>query len=332
MKIFITMPHAPIPDSFFTPEIMEELGRSGEVCRNPYDRDLTAEELIDMAGDAEILMTGWGTCYLEKEIGAALPKLRLIAHTAGSVAILASPRIYETGVRVVSGNDIFAQSVAEGCLCYTLAALRRIEHYTGEIRKGGWLESGFENKGLIGKKVGIVGFGAIAAYFLELIRWFRCEVLIYSSHLTEDDAEKYGGRKAPLSEIFSTCDVVSIHSSLTPATEGLITGELLESLRADALLVNTSRGKVIDEKALFDLLKKGRFHAALDVYAEEPLKEDNPIRQCKNVLLMPHMAGPTVDMRRVVAAELAKDIQRFVRGEKLIYEITEEQAGRMTRG
>ncbi len=96
--------------------------------------------------------------------------------------------------------------------------------------------------------------------------------------------------------------------------------------------MNTSRGKVIDEKALFDLLKKGRFHAALDVYAEEPLKEDNPIRQCKNVLLMPHMAGPTVDMRRVVAAELAKDIQRFVKGEKLIYEITEEQAGRMTRG
>ncbi|MCM1134929.1 MAG: hydroxyacid dehydrogenase [Clostridium sp.] len=332
MKLFITMPHAPIPDSFFTPEVMEALEHLGEVERNPYERDLTEEELIAMAGEAEILVTGWGTCYLEKRILLQLPKLRLIAHTAGSVAILASPDIYETGVRVVSGNDIFAQSVAEGCLCYILSALRRIEHYTGEIRSGRWLENGFENKGLIGKRVGIVGFGAIAKYFLELIRWFRCEILIYSSHLTEEEAAEYGGRKAGLEEIFSTCDVVSVHYSLTPATEGLVSRQLLEMLGPDALLVNTSRGKVIDEQALFELLEQGRFSAALDVYEEEPLKKDNPIRKCKNVLLMPHMAGPTVDMRKVVAAELAKDIQRFVNGEKLAYEITEEQAKRMTRG
>ena len=116
MKIFITMPHAPIPDSFFTPEIMEELGRSGEVRRNPYDRDLTAEELIDMAGDAEILMTGWGTCYLEKEIVAALPKLRLIAHTAGSVAILASPEF----MKPASGSSaemIFLRSPSRKGVC-----------------------------------------------------------------------------------------------------------------------------------------------------------------------------------------------------------------------
>lgn len=331
MKIFITMPHAPIPDSFFTPQVMDGLTSLGEVERNPYDRDLTEEELTVMAKDAGVLMTGWGTCRLGKEIVTGLPNLRLIAHTAGSVALLASPEIYQTDVRVISGNDIFARSVAEGCLCYILSALRRIEHYTKEIRQGRWLESGFENRGLIGKKVGIVGFGAIAKYFLELIRWFHCEVLIYSSHLTEEEAAQYGGRKAELSEIFSSCEVVSVHSSLTPATEGLITRELLESLRPDALFVNTARGKVIDEQALFSLLEKGRFHAALDVYKEEPLKEDNPIRKCKNVLLMPHMAGPTVDMRKVVAAELTKDIRRFVKGESLLYEITREHAERMTR-
>ena len=72
MKIFITMPHAPIPDSFFTPEIMDELAGLAEVERNPYDRDLTKEELAVMAKDADILMTGWGTCHLDKEIVAAL--------------------------------------------------------------------------------------------------------------------------------------------------------------------------------------------------------------------------------------------------------------------
>lgn len=332
MKIFITMPHTPTADSFFTPEVTGALKALGEVERNPYERDLTAEEMIEMAKDAEILITGWGTCYLEKRDIVQMPKLRLIAHTAGSVAILASHDIYETGVRVISGNDIFARSVAEGCLCYTLCALRRIEHYVNEVREGRWLESGFSNRGLIGKRVGIVGFGAIARYFLELIRWFQCETLIYSSHLTKEEAAEFGGRKAGLEEIFSSCDVVSVHYSLTPKTEGLITRQLLERLRPKALLVNTSRGKVIDEQALFELLEQGRFYGALDVYAEEPLRKDNPIRQCRNVLLMPHMAGPTVDMRKVVAAELAKDIQRFVNDEKLVYEITKEQAERMTRG
>ncbi len=333
MNIFIAMPQNTVTDTFLTPAVTEQLAQIGDVKRNPYDRNLTAEELIQLAEDAEILITGWGTCYLTGEAVRKLPRLRMIAHTGGSVALLADPDIYSVpGLRVISGNDVFARSVAEGCLCYTLSALRRIEHFSSDMKSGGWMSGGFVNRGLIGKKVGIVGFGAIARYFLEAIRWFGCEILICSSHLSEEDAAAYHGRKADMEEIFSSCDVVSLHMSLTPETKGSITRELLMKLKPDALLVNTARGQLVDEKALAELLGQGRFSAALDVYEKEPLAADSPLRNCENVLLMPHMGGPTVDMREVVAKELTGDIRRLCQGDALRYEITAEQAGRMSRG
>jgi phosphoglycerate dehydrogenase-like enzyme len=261
-----------------------------------------------------------------------MPNLKLIAHFAGSVAPVVAQDVYETDVKVISGNDVFAKSVAEGCLCYTLAALRRLEHYMDVMRTGGFKETVFYNRGLFGKKLGIVGFGAIARHYLNLVRWFDLEVLIYSSHLTDEEAAKYGGRTASLEEIFSECDVISIHASNTAKTRGMITRELMERMKPDALLVNTARGAVIDEPAMFEMLLAGKFYAALDVYAEEPPAPDAPIRQCKNALLMPHMGGPTMDMRSVVALEVTKDIARLGRGEELQYEITAAAAARMTGG
>ena len=332
MKIYITMPKNATSDSFLTPRTWELLRSIGEVYQNPYDHNLTADEVVAWAGDADVLITCWQTCKYYKEDVLKMPNLKLIAHFAGSVAPVVDQSVYETGVRVISGNDVFAKSVAEGCLCYTLAALRRLEHYMDVMRTGGFKETVFYNRGLFGKKLGIVGFGAIARHYLNLVRWFDLEVLIYSSHLTDEEAAQYGGRTASLEEIFSECDVISIHASNTPKTRGMITRELMERMKPDALLVNTARGAVIDEPAMFEMLMDGKFYAALDVYAEEPPAPDAPIRQCKNALLMPHMGGPTMDMRAVVALEVSKDIGRLSRGEALQYEISAEAAARMTGG
>lgn len=332
MKIFITMPKNPTTDSFLTPRNLELLHSIGEVVQNPYDHNLKVEEVLELAQDADVLITCWGTCLYHKEDVLKMPNLKLIAHFAGSVAPVVAQDVYETDVKVISGNDVFAKSVAEGCLCYTLAALRRLEHYMDVMRTGGFKETVFYNRGLFGKKLGIVGFGAIARHYLNLVRWFDLEVLIYSSHLSDEEAAKYGGRTASLEEIFSECDVISIHASNTAKTRGMITRELMERMKPDALLVNTARGAVIDEPAMFEMLLAGKFYAALDVYAEEPPAPDAPIRQCKNALLMPHMGGPTMDMRSVVALEVTKDIARLGRGEELQYEISAAAAARMTGG
>lgn len=330
MKIFITMPQNPQSESFLVPKAMEQLRTLGAVEQNPYDRQLSVEEVVELAADADVLITSWGSCkYYKKDI-ERLHNLKMIAHAGGTVAPVVAPDVYDTDVKVISGNDVFAKSVAEGCLCYILAALRRLEHYMGVMREGGFRTDVFENRGLFGKKIGIVGFGAIARHLLELIRWFDLEILIYSSHLTNEEAAIYGARTASLEEIFSECDVISIHASNTEKTRGMITRELMESMKSDALLVNTARGAVIDEPAMFELLLAGRFYAALDVYAQEPPAPDAPIRQCKNALLMPHMGGPTMDMRGVVTTELCKDIARMQKGEPLHYEITAAAARRMT--
>lgn len=330
MKIFITMPNNEQSDSFLTPKARERLASLGQVEQNPYNRQLTAEEVVEAAKDADVLITSWGTCKYYKKHAEQMPNLKMIAHAGGTVVPVAAPDLYETDVKVISGNDVFAKSVAEGCLCYTLAALRRIEHYIGVMREGGFRTEIFENRGLFGKKLGIVGFGAIARHFLNLVRWFDLEVLIYSSHLTDEEAAKYGARTAGLEEIFAECDVISIHASNTEKTRGMITRELMASMKSDALLVNTARGAVIDEPAMFEMLLAGRFYAALDVFAEEPPAPDAPIRKCKNALLMPHMGGPTMDMRGVVTLELCKDIARLQKGEPLQYEISAEAARRMT--
>lgn len=332
MKIFIAVPDTPRYDGFFTDRSMAALESVGTVSRNPYDRNLSLDEIVEMGADADVLITGWATPKIDKATVKRMPNLKIIAHSAGSVAPIVDTDVFETGVKVLSGNDVFARSVAEGCLCYTLSALRRVEHYTGVMRQGGWKESAFQNRGLIGKKVGIVGFGAISRYFLDLIRWFRCEVLIYSSHLSDEEAAKYGGRTASLEEIFSGCDVISIHTSMTAKTAGMINRQLLSSMKPSALLVNTARGGVIDEPAMFEMLMEGKFYAALDVYADEPPAPDAPIRQCKNAFLMPHMGGPTIDMREVVLVELSQDFARFQKDEPMALEISCEAAKRMTVG
>lgn len=330
MKIYITMPSNAQSDSFLTPKARERLASLGQVEQNPYDRQLTVDEVVEAAKDADVLITSWGSCKYFKEHVEKMPNLKMIAHAGGTVAPVVAQDVYETNVKVISGNDVFAKSVAEGCLCYILAALRRLEHYIGVMREGGFRTEIFENRGLFGKKLGIVGFGAIARHLLNLIRWFDLEILIYSSHLTDEEAAQYGARTASLEEIFAECDVISIHASNTAKTRGMITRELMESMKSDALLVNTARGAVIDEPAMFEMLLAGKFYAALDVFAEEPPAPDAPIRQCKNALLMPHMGGPTMDMRGVVTLELCKDIARLQKGEQLEYEISAAAARRMT--
>lgn len=330
MNIFITMPCNERYATFLTPKAMKRLESLGNVRRNPYDRVLTADEVIEMAQDADVIMTSWSTCKYSKAVIEKLPNLKMIAHAGGTVKLVVEPDAYETNVDIISGNDVFAKSVAEGALTYTLSALRRMEHFGGLMRTGGWSEPNFYNRGLFGKTVGIVGFGSIAKHFVNMIRYFDCEVLIYSSHLTNEEAAKYNARVASLEEIFTECDIISIHASRTPKTEKMVSRELMERMKPDALLVNTARASVTDEDALFELLMAGRFNAALDVMNQEPFPADHPLRKCKNVLLMPHMGGPTIDMREVVTLELCKDIARLQKGEELVNRITAEAASRMT--
>ncbi|MFC4778786.1 hydroxyacid dehydrogenase [Paenibacillus sp. GCM10023252] len=331
MKILIAMGASEVRDSFFTERAIEELRKAGEVVFNETGSfAMNKEQLIAHIEDVDVLFTGWGSARVDADVLAHANSLRIHAHTGGTVASVISEQEYNRGIVVLSGNDIYARSVAEGCLLYTLMSLRRADEYLAAVRSGGWRPAVDRNRGLIGRKVGLVGYGAIARYYAELLRPFDVELSVYSKYVADEELVRIGARRATLEEIFSSCEVISLHSAQNAENRGIITAELLRSIQDGALFVNTARPGLIDHEALLQELRTGRFQAVLDVYPEEPLPADSPLRELGNTMLFPHIAGPTFDMREKVVLDLLQDVQRIGRGEAPHNAIPYQYAIRMT--
>jgi len=331
MKVLVAIGDGQVKDSFFTPKVLERLNALGTIIYNETGRQgLTKQELCELIGGVDVLFSGWGTPAVDSDVLKYADKLKIHAHTGGSVASYISKEEYERGIKVLSGNDVFAQSVAEGCLCYTLTALRRNEEFLNSMHTGGWRLADGWNRGLIGKKVGIVGFGAISRYYMQLLSWFKPELYIASRYVTEEEAVQYGARKVSLEQIFSQCDVISLHAAWNEETEGMITEELLKKIRPGALFVNTARAQLVDEEALYRQLRTGRFQAVLDVYHTEPLPADDELRRMPNVQLYPHMGGPTFDMREQVTLRLIQAVENIAAGKPYRDEIPYDYAVRMS--
>lgn len=331
MKIFIAMPDSETTKTFFTQRALDELSMLGEVTQNPYGREMTEDEMVKDAADADVILCGWGTLMFTGELLKKLPNLKILAYTGGSMSSVVSPDAMECGVKVLTGNYIFAKSVAEACITYSLCALREIEKYMKLVRDGGWRPDVWENRGLFGKKIGIIGFGEIAKNFVKLLEPFDVEILVNSGHLTEEEAKDYGVVKADRKEIFSSCDIVSVHLALNEKTQGSIDRSLLELLKPDAILLNTARGAVIDEAAMTELLEQKRFFAALDVYEVEPLPVESKLRTLDNAVLLPHMGGPTIDMREYIVRSFVKDFIAYSKGESMKNVFMSDSLSRMTK-
>jgi phosphoglycerate dehydrogenase-like enzyme len=172
----------------------------------------------------------------------------------------------------------------------------------------------------------------MAARFLaEMLRPFRAKITAYDPYAGDEALASLGVERASLEEVVSKSKIISIHAARTPETYHMITRELLRSVRDGALLVNTARGSIVDEEALAGELATGRFKAVLDVFEDEPLPASSRLRGLSNAILMPHMAGPTVDRRKAVTLALIEDIKRFCEGRPLKHSIDREYAMAMTR-
>ena len=188
-------------------------------------------------------------------------------------------------------------------------------------------------EGLLDKTVGIIGLGTISKLLIPLLKPFRVKIKLFTRYLPDEAFMKeYNISGASLEEIFSTCDIVSVHSALNAENRGLITKEYFEMLKDNSLFINTSRGEVTDEEALIEELKKNRFRAVLDVFHKEPLDKDSELRKLENVYCIPHMAGPTLDRREKITTALIKEARNFFDGKKNSeFEIAAGVAKRMTK-
>ena len=302
---------------FFTKENIEKIeSMFDEVVWNKTGRMLTNEEMVEMAKDCDAILTCWGTPPITTEVLDAAPNLKIIGHMAGSVAGLVNEEVYNRGIMVVGANDReFSESVAEGALAYALTKLRRIDETVINIKK--YREKGhrifFESDGILDKTVGIVSFGAIAEHFAKMLQPFRCKIKVYSRTISEEKLKKYNMEKVSLEELFSTCDVISVHTAWNKYTEKMVSKELIKMMKDGALIINTARGAVIDEEALIKELETGRISAALDVfYPNEPPLPDSPLYDLPNVLMMDHRGGPTTDRYRFITSNMLDDVYSYL--------------------
>lgn len=335
MKALIATARDSIFNTFFTEENIKLTNSLGTIVWNQSEEKLNIEDVKDKLSDCEVYVTTWGCPRLDDEILKYAPNIKLLCHLCGTVVPVISDEMWEKGIRVISGNDYFAESVAEGTIAYMLTSLREIPSYSYNLKVNHkWKNPSAPTEGLLGKTVGIVSYGAIAKHLVRMLQVFRVKIKVYDiAPLPEEDKSKYGIEQVPsLEELFETSDIVTVHTPLNDHTYHLINKKHFSLLKNGALFVNTSRGPVIDEAALVEVLNTGRFSAVLDVYEKEPPEKDDPLFNCPNLIMMPHMGGPTTNLRQIITHDLLIEARDFIdNGTPLKHEITKEKAEQMSK-
>lgn len=312
---------------FYTDEARARINALGDVTWV----DLKAEELAEALPGMDVLFAGWGIPRMDARMLEKAGNLRLIAYTGGTVAPFMTEDMRARGIRMLSGNRLMAVSVAEAAVFYMLLSQRYADGMRAELARGGWKDGFANTRGLYAKKVGLIGCGMITRALIPLLRALGARVYVASDYFTREDEAATGAVKAETDELFARCDIVSMHESLTADTYHMVDARRLALMQSGALIVNTARGALIDERALEKEVLSGRIRAALDVYETEPLPADSPLRDLDNVILFPHCAGPTFDMREQITLALAEDVKRWMRGEEpLENEITYAYGAHMT--
>ena len=335
MKVLVSIPEGSTRNGFLDEGSIKILEDNFDVVYNETGKNYNQAQLAEAIKDVDVLITGWGFASCIDGPLHDNPSLKMIAHTAGSVGDLVDAEAYDKGITIVSGNKLFAESVAEGTIAYMMAALRKIPTEVYGLKEGLWRHPEVPaTKGLLDREIGIIGYGMISQNLMKMLQVFRCRFKIYSQFpMDEEFLKSVNATKVDtLEEIFSTCSIVSLHSALNEKTRNLIGKEHFDLLPEGALFVNTARGAIIRQKEMEQfLVERPDVTAILDVYAPEPPEADNVMRSLKNVYLMPHRGGPTNDRYPHIGRKVVEDIVHFAKGEPLELEITREYASRMTK-
>jgi phosphoglycerate dehydrogenase-like enzyme len=220
-----------------------------------------------------------------------LPKLRMLGMTGARNLSLDTPACTARGVVVCNtqGGSYNDSATAELALGLLISAARGLAVGDAVIRSGGFQMGVPVGIGLAGKTLGVIGLGKLGGYMTTYCRALRMNVIAWSQNLTAEKAEAVGARLVSKDELMATSDAISIHMVLSDRSRGLIGAADIAKMKPGTILVNTSRGPIIDEAAMLTALHAGRIVAALDVYDREPLPADHPLRSAPNTMLSPHL-------------------------------------------
>ncbi len=293
------------------------------IIRFTDDQDLRPEVWAARceAWQPEVLLTAWSTPPLpEAWLARHDCPLRYLCHVTGSVRQIVPRSFLERGGCATNWGEEISGQVAEHGLLLALAALRNQTSWPLFIARPVSLRhiTELHTRTLFGLRVGLHGFGSVARALLPLLRPFSVSLSAYSAGVPLDFVARHGVRAASsLQALFAESDVLIECESLTPATQGTVTAELLAALPDGAVFVNIGRGALVDEAALLREAAAGRLRVALDVSTSEPLTPDSAVVRNGRVVLSPHIGGPTMDRYADCGARALENLERFLEGRPL---------------
>jgi phosphoglycerate dehydrogenase-like enzyme len=313
-----------LPRTGLAKDILSDRARAtleslGDVVWNEMERDYSPQELGDLLPGADAVVTSWGSPAFTPELLTVADSLKIVGHAAGSAKWLMPEEGYDRGIVVLSAAAVIADSVAEYTLWAMLSMQRDLYRYDRLMKvERGWKTADQDYASeLYYKKVGIVAASMVGRRVIKLLKPFDCDIMVYDPYLSAEQGQELGVRQVSLEELFSTSDIVSVHAPRTPETKEMIKAQHFQAMKDNALFVNNARAWVVDEAAMLAELRTGRIRAVLDVFHQEPLPADDPLRDLDNVFLTPHIAAYSNELRSRLVEGIADDMKRFFAGEPL---------------
>lgn len=280
-------------------EGLQVVDRAGE------SREVLAEALSDAA--ALIVRS---TTTVDAELLDAAPRLRVVGRAGVGVDNIDVEEATRRGIAVMNAPGGNTRSTAELAFGLLLAAARHIAEADRSVREGRWNRGELRGTQLHGKQLGVVGAGRIGTEVAARGRAFGMDVAVHDPYVAPDRAADLGVELLELDELLSRCDVVTLHAPLTDETAGMIGAGELGRMKDTSILINAARGGLVDEAALARALTDGELAAAgVDVFQEEPLPEDSPLRDAPNLVMTPHLGAATDEAKVEVAVEIAESVR-----------------------
>lgn len=304
------------------------LARLSEACDvispDPID-DFSTPAARAILHETEILVTGWGCPFISREVVAAAPRLRLIAHAAGTVKHHLDPAVFEAGIAVTNSAAANAVPVAEYTLAMIILANKQTFHFRDIYRADPGRGSSYALMdtpiGNHHRTVGVVGASHIGRRVVEFLAPFDFTVLLYDPYVHPSDEISQRAELTELDELIGRSDIVSLHAPSLPSTWHMIGARELRLMRDGATLINTARGALVDEAALITELETGRISAVIDVTDPEIASPNSLLFRLPNVFLTPHIAGAVGSERSRLGNLVVEEIQRFVAGRPLQHQV-----------
>jgi len=273
----------------------------------------TADELRDRIENADAVIVGWTN--LTKEDIEFSPRLKMISIWATTCHYVDLKAAEEKKIVVTHVPTYATEAVAEHTFALLLATARKLRQADEQVRAGDFDWRPLAGIELHGKTLGIIGTGSIGCRVAEIAKAFGMRILAYDKYPNVNRAREIGIQYVPLKTLLEESEFITLHVTLTSETQGLIGREEINTMKKGAVIVNTSQGKVIDERALADALASGRLSSAgLDVFSEEPPAKSNPLLSLDNTILSPHIGFHTIEAARRCTDVCIDNVSKFLEG------------------